>query len=165
VILATQKGSGAKFLLAAAHGNSTRAEDGRLQISKIMEKFQELSVLSGNENLQLVIGIDANTKTEEDVQDLRNHLEALGLTGTDAGPTTIKMRMVTAQHSKAGRFAIDEEDYLILLKPELGGHLKLDSVTVGFQTEPQDPATPLPNINNGSDHYPVGATLTKIQKK
>lgn len=161
VILVTQKGSGAKFLLASAHGNSTRAEDGRLQISKIMEKFSELAALPGNQELQLMIGIDANTKSEKDVTDLRAHLEALGLTGTAVGPTTIKMRMVTAQHSKAGHYAIDEEDYLITLKPEHGGHFDLVDVTVGFQQQSPDPADPLPNIHNGSDHYPVGATLIK----
>lgn len=160
VILATQKQTGMKFMLASAHGNSTRAEDGRLQISKITEKYHTLAQLPGNQSLQLVIGIDANTKTEQDVLDLKDHLELLGLEGTEAGPTTIKMRMVTAQHGKAGRFAIDEEDYLIILKPDLGGLFRMDRVTVGFQEDPQDPLVPLPNIKNGSDHYPVGATLS-----
>lgn len=150
--------SGEKFLLASAHGNSTRAEDGRLQIALIMEKFEELSLV--NEGLQLIIGIDANTKTEEDVQALRSHLDALGLVGTSVGPTTIKKRMVTSQHAKAGRTAIDEEDYLIILKPEKGGRYALTQPTVGFSEEKQDINTALPNVNNASDHYPVGATLT-----
>ncbi len=156
VILAKRKGSGQQFLLASCHGHSTKAEDGRLQISLIMEKFHLLS----DGNLQVLIGIDANTKTEEDVKLFREHLDALGLTGTQTGPTTVKMRMVTAQHAKAGRFAIDEEDYLIALKPENGGQLQFSHVTVGFKEENVDTNKTLPNIDNPSDHYPVGASMT-----
>lgn len=154
VILATHKESGKKFLLASGHGNSTRPEDGRLQISLVKNKFDELSQLPENEGLQLLIGIDANTKSEEDVNDLRVHLDALGLQGTSVGPTTIKQRMVTAQHTKAGRSASDEEDYIITLKSGT-----LDDLTVGFNRESPDPSIVLPNIDNLSDHYPVGATF------
>lgn len=155
VVLATLKDSGQKFLLASGHGHSTRAEDGRLQISLVMEKFHELN----DGNLQLLIGIDANTKSEEDVHLFREHLSSLGLIATQAGPTTVKQRMVTAQHSKAGRFAVDEEDYLITLMPESGGAFELGDLTVGFKAEVSDPTQPLPNIENPSDHYPVGATI------
>lgn len=156
LILATSL-DGEKFLLASAHGNSTRAEDGRLQIALIVEKFEELSL--GNAGLQLIIGTDANTKSEEDVEAFRKHLDALGLIGTHVGPTTIKKRMVTSQHAKAGRAAVDEEDYLITLKPEKGGRYSLNQPTVGFSEEKPDIHTALPNVNNPSDHYPVGATL------
>jgi hypothetical protein len=159
VILATKTNTREKFLLASCHGNSTKAEDGRLQITKIVEKFQMLSKFPENKNLQLVIGIDANTKSDEDVQLLRDHLQSLGLIATSVGPTTIKKRMVTAQHSKAGRFAVDEEDYVIVLKPENGGLYQMTHPTVGFQVEKPDPATPLPNIDNPSDHYPIGTSL------
>jgi len=155
VILAKRKGSGQQFLLASCHGHSTKSEDGRQQISLIMEKFHQLS----DGNLQLLIGIDANTKTEEDVKLFREHLDILGLTSTQVGPTTVKKRMVTAQHAKAGRFAIDEEDYLITLKLENGGQLQFSHVTVGFKEENVDTNKPLPNIDNPSDHYPVGASM------
>jgi hypothetical protein len=159
VILATKKDTREKFLLASSHGNSTKAEDGRLQIAKIVEKFQQLTKLPENKELQLVIGIDANTKSEEDVELLRNQLQALGLVATDVGPTTVKKRMVTAQHSKAGRFAVDEEDYVIILTPEKGGFYQMTNPTVGFQEEKPDPTITLPNIDNPSDHYPVGVSL------
>ena len=159
VILATKKDTGEKFLLASAHGNSTRAEDGRLQIAKIVEKFHQLAKLSENKDLQLVIGIDANTKSDEDVELLRDHLQSLGLVATSVGPTTVKRRMVTVQHSKAGRFAVDEEDYLIVLKPENGGLYQMVNPTVGFQEKQPDPTITLPNIDNLSDHYPIGTTL------
>lgn len=157
VILATYKANQAKFLLASAHGNSTKPEDGRLQISLIMQKFQHL--LSLYPGLQVIIGIDANTKSDEDVAALRNHLDDLGLIATSVGPTTIKQRMVTAQHSKAGRFAVDEEDYLITLKPENGGAFLLTDATVGFNQEHLETTQTLPNIHNPFDHYPVGATF------
>lgn len=157
VILATRKDSGQQFLLASCHGHSTKSEDGRLQIQLIMQKFHQLN----EGNLQLIIGIDANTKTEEDVKLFKEHLEKLGLMSTQAGPTTIKKRMVTAQHSKAGRFAIDEEDYLITLKPEFGGQFQFSHITVGFKEEIADTNQPLPNIHNPSDHYPVGAVMTR----
>jgi hypothetical protein len=155
VILATRKSSGEQFLLASCHGHSTKPEDGRLQISVIMEKFYQLS----DGKLQLLIGIDANTKSEEDVRLFRKHLDALGLVGTQVGPTTIKKRMVTAQHSKSGRDAVDEEDYLITLKAEKGGQLQFSCVTVGFKEGRADLDKSLPNIENPSDHYPVGALM------
>lgn len=158
VILAKRKDTDQKFLLASAHGHSTRPEDGRLQIELIMKKFHQLR----NGNLQLLIGIDANTKTEQDIKFFRGHLDALGLMSTQTGPTTIKRRMVTAQHSKAGKFANDEEDYLITLKPENGGQFKFSHVTVGFKEEKVDINKPLPNIDNLSDHYPVGALMVPI---
>lgn len=156
VILAKQKGSGQQFMLASCHGSSTKPEDGRRQISLIMEKYHELS----DGNLQLLIGIDANTKTDEDVMLFKQHLDALGLMSTEVGPTTVKRRMVTAQHAKSGRFAVDEEDYLITLKPEHGGMLQFSKVTLGFKEDKADITKPLPNVDNLSDHYPVGATLT-----
>lgn len=158
LILAKRKDSGQKFLLASCHGHSTKSEDGRLQISLVMEKFHQLS----DGNLQLLIGIDANTKTENDVKLLNDHLDFLGLRSTRVGPTTIKKRMVTSQHSKAGKLAIDEEDYLITLKPEKGGQLQFSNVTVGFKEETPDPNISLPNQDNPSDHYPVGATMNLI---
>jgi hypothetical protein len=109
--------------------------------------------------LQLLIGIDANTKSEEDVRLFREHLDALGLVGTQVGPTTIKKRIVTAQHSISSRAAIDEEDYLITLKPEKGGQLQFSRVTVGFKEGRAELNKSLPDIDNPSDHYPVGAIM------
>lgn len=160
VILATRKDSNEKFLLASCHGHSTRPADGRLQISLVMDKFHQLS----DGNLQLLIGIDANTKSEADVQLFNAHLETLGLTATQAGPTTIKKRMVTAQHSKAGRMAIDQEDYLITLKPENGGRFQFTHLSVGFKEESPDIHRCLPNVDNPSDHYPVGAIPKMVFK-
>lgn len=160
VVLGTRKDSGEKFLLSSCHGKSTNAADGREQIALVMEKYKQLSEkISG---LQLLIGIDANTKNEEEVQALKEHLDQLGLVGTDVGPTTIKQRMVTTQHAKAGREACDQEDYLITLKSELGGRYLLSHPTVGFKEERPDPNIPLPNIENQSDHYPIGVSLAPL---
>lgn len=164
VALATHK-TGKKFLLASGHGHSIKAEDGRFQISLVMQKFQQLSKLPENKGLQLLIGIDANTKSEEDVKALREHLDTLGLIGTNVGPTTVKKRMVTTQHAKAGRFAIDEEDYLITLKPDAGGDYIFIHSNVGFSEEKPDVNDVLPNIKNPSDHYPVGATLYPLENQ
>ncbi len=92
---------------------------------------------------------------------MRNQLQSIGLVATSVGPTTVKKRMVTAQHSKAGRFAVDEEDYVIVLKPENGGLYQMANPTVGFRKEKPDPTITLPNIDNPSDHYPVGTTLIR----
>lgn len=155
VILATRKDTGRQFLLAACHGHSTKPEDGRLQISLVMEKYHHLS----DGKLQLLIGIDANTKSEEDVKRFQEHLDTLGLMSTQVGPTTIKRRMATAQHSKAGRLAIDQEDYLITLKPDHGGQFQFSHITVGFRQEKGHTNQLLPNKDNLSDHYPVGAVM------
>lgn len=159
LILATHSPTHTKFLLASAHGNSTNAEDGRNQIKLITQKYHQLRNHPENEGLQLLIGIDANTKNENDVELLREHLDSLGLIGTSVGATTVKRRMVTAQHSKAYRFAKDQEDYLITLKPEYGGKFNLSNPTVGFKESSPDLNIPLPNIHNLSDHYPIGVTL------
>lgn len=161
VILATKKDSGEKFLLAACHGNSTNAADGRLQITKIKEKHLQFASMPENKGLQLIIGIDANTKSDEEVELLRDELESFGLTATHSGPTTIKKRMVTVQHSKSGHFAVDEEDFIITLKPEVGGNYLMTAPTIGFQEQMPDINITLPNINNLSDHYPVGVLLLK----
>lgn len=161
LVLATHKQTGEKFLLASAHGNSTNPADGRLQITLIKQQYDKLLLLPENSDLQLLIGIDANTKSDEDVSALRAHLDTLGLVATNTGPTTIKQRMVTAQHTKACRYAIDEEDYIITLKTEHGGKYLLTCPTVGFSEDKADSSVPLPNINNPSDHYPVGATLVQ----
>lgn len=165
VVLATRRDNQGKFLLASCHGHSTKPEDGRRQISLVMEQFHRLSQMPENRWLQLFIGIDANTKSENDVRMLHEHLNALGLVATSVGPTTIKRRMVTAQHSKMGRFAIDEEDFLITLKPANGGMFKLTNHTVGFSEEKPDITKVLPNIDNPSDHYPVGAIVTILRFK
>lgn len=158
LILAKRKNSNEQFLLASCHGHSIRSEDGRLQIRLIMEKFHELS----DGNLQLLIGIDANTKTEVDVELFQQQLDQLGLVSTRVGPTTIKKRVVTAQHAKAGKLAIDEEDYLITIKLENGGKFQFEGMTVGFKEGIVDITQPLPNRENLSDHYPVGASLKQL---
>lgn len=163
IILATKKGTNEKFLLASGHGSSTHAEDGRLQITKIAEKFNQLSKLPENKHLQLIIGIDANTKSEEDINLLRQLLDSLCLEATNVGPTTIKQRMVTTQHPKAGRRAADEEDYIIILKPESGGLYQMTHPTVGFREKKPDPSVTLPDIDNPSDHYPVGVSLNRLE--
>lgn len=158
-IIATRKNSGQKFLLASCHGCSTKPEDGRRQVTLVMQKFHELSL----DGLQVVIGIDANTKSEEDIKNFHEHLASLGLVATNIGPTTVKRRMVTVQHSKVGRIAIDQEDYLVILKPERGGKFQFSHMTVGFKEELPDINRFLPNADNPSDHYPVGASLREIR--
>lgn len=162
VVIATHKQTGEKFLLASCHGDSLKAEDGRLQISLIMDQFHRLSQIPEYQGLQLLIGIDANTKSTKDVSLLREHLDSLGLTATNVGPTTVKKRMVTVQHTKAAKIAIDEEDYLITLKADGGGRYEFTHYTIGFQEELPDPSQTLPNLNNPSDHYSVGASVTPL---
>lgn len=162
LLLATSKKTNQKFLLASCHGNSTDPADGRLQVQLIMQRYHEL--LRQHPHLQLLIGIDANTKSEEDVRAFYDHLDRLGLEATNVGPTTVKKRMVTVQRGKAGRLAIDQEDFLITLKPESGGEYSLSNPTVGFKKGKRDVNRPLPNLDNLSDHYPVGATLVRRAK-
>ena len=110
--------------------------------------------------LQLIIGIDANTKTEAQVEDLQKLLESNSLISTRVGPTTIKQRMITAQLEKSGRYAIDEEDFLITKTS--GSFI---NPTVGFLFNLPDTSITLPNINNLSDHYPIGAEYDSHRKR
>lgn len=151
-ILATYKATLKKYLLATCHGKSTDASDGRNQISHVMTAF--LSLRDHTPDLQLIIGIDANTKNDEEVKALHHHLKSLDLIGTQVGPTTVKRRMVTVQNAKAGRIAIDTEDFIITLNTN-----SLIHQTVGFSSHMPSSTTMLPNIYNPSDHYPVGAEI------
>lgn len=45
---------------------------------------------------------------------------------------------------------------------EDGGRLQFSELTVGFKKEKPDLKQSLPNIENPSDHYPVGATLSLL---
>jgi hypothetical protein len=146
-----------KVLLASCHGHSTRAEDGREQISKVVEAFEKLKEKIGA--LELLIGIDANTKNEAQVAQFRNHLDQLGLVATDVGPTTVKKRMVTVQHGKSNKVVVDEEDYLITLKE---GNFLLTDQMAGFKEGPVDSNRFLPDQENPSDHYPVGAVVHEL---
>ncbi len=159
-VIATSTQTGEQFLLASCHGNSTQPEDGRLQISLIKERFEE--EVKKHPGLQLMIGIDANTKSEQEVQDLKELLQSLNLTATSVGPTTIKKRMVTVQHSKVGRAATDEEDFLITLMPSSGGKYQFTHPTVGFTETKPDLRISLPNRENPSDHYAIGAQISRF---
>jgi hypothetical protein len=150
-IVATNKG-GERFLLASAHGHSTDAADGRAKIAQIVEAFR------GLENVRLVIGTDANTKEPEDERLFREELERLGLVATDVGPTTVKRRVVTVQHSKAGKLCHDQEDYLIV---ERDGAVSLAGAHAGFGQDQVEVDRLLPDLDNLSDHYPVGAIFDK----
>ncbi|MBS1987067.1 hypothetical protein JST99_04015 [Candidatus Dependentiae bacterium] len=155
-ILATQKETQQKFLLASGHGNSDDAADGREQMKRVAQKLQQLMEERAEEIL-LIIGVDANTKKTADVKAFQKLLTELGLVSTQVGPTTIKRRMGTVQHNKAGLYAVDEEDYIIVSKNQL----MLRDVTVGFGTPDVKPdlTISLPNLNNQSDHYAVSARI------
>ncbi len=129
---------------------------------KTQSEPESLCIIKEKNPKLRLIGIDANTKTEGDVIAFQEHLNSLGLSGTSVGPTTVKRRMVTVQNSKAGKLAMDEEDYLITLKPEYGGKYLIADPMVGFSQGAFDPNRTLPDIDNPSDHYPVGATLRAL---
>jgi hypothetical protein len=150
-VLATDR-HGERFLLASAHGHSTNAADGRAKIAQIVEVFR------GLENVHLVIGTDANTKGEKDERLFREELERLGLVATDVGPTTVKRRVVTVQHSKAGKLCHDQEDYLIV---ERDGAVNLSGAHAGFGQHQVETDRLLPDLDNLSDHYPVGVIFDK----
>lgn len=155
-ILATQKETQQKFLLASGHGNSDVAADGREQMELVARKLQKL-MEERDEEILLIIGVDANTKKAADVKAFQELLTKLGLVSTQAGPTTIKRRMGTVQHNKAGLYAIDEEDYIIVKDDQL----TLNDVSIGFGKPGVKPdlTVSLPNMNNQSDHYAVSARV------
>lgn len=160
VILATQKDTQQKFLLVSGHGHSVKADDGRLQVTMAVEALQRLSALE-QEPVVLIIGMDANTKSVQDVKLFKELLQELGLQTTEIGATTIKQRMVTVQHAKAGKFARDEEDYIIVKKDQS----LLKDVRVNFTKLFVDPTIPLPNLDNQSDHYAVSAVVVYPTQK
>lgn len=165
VVLATTT-QGDKFLLASGHGDSNKAEDGREQLNLIVDKYEELLKDPAYEGLQLMIGMDANTKRDvkrgkDDVVPFLKLVEERGLQVIRVGPTTVKERVVTAQYGKALVISEDEEDWVIYG----GDKFKLSRPTVGFdRIDPEAErsiAGPLPNKDNLSDHFAIGASLKR----
>ncbi len=154
LIIARQKRSHIPFLLASCHGASLDPSDGREQISIIMKKYETLQ--KKEPNLQLLIGIDANTKSQEEVDSFYNHLESLGLVCTKVGATTIKRRMVTTEQEKAAVYIEDQEEYLITLGENRDRIAMLSKPFLRFDSKEEGL---LPNPSNLSDHYPVGAYI------
>lgn len=162
VILAKMH-TGEAFLLASAHGSSTNSEDARLQVTLLKKLHDQIREERGYDQLQFVVGIDANTKSKEDIRLLNSHLDDLGLLGTHVGPTTVKRRLLTTQFHKSGKKAIDEEDFIITLKPENGANRVIINSRVGFESSRADIQYMIPSVQNPSDHYPVGVSLERIK--
>lgn len=157
IVLAKQKSSSIPFLLASCHGASLDPSDGRKQISIIMKKYR--SFQKNNPHLQLIIGIDANTKSQKEVEALYEHLDSLHLVCTKVGATTIKRRMITTEQEKAGIYIQDQEEYLITLGNQADRLAMLSKPFLRFDNKEEGF---LPNPSNLSDHYPVGAYMIPV---
>ncbi len=143
-ILHATRHDGTKALLAAAHGNSKDPEDGRKQIAHLAKLAQEMG------NIELIIGIDANTKTTEEKQTLLNLVKKLNLQAATVPFTTNKLRLMTIQSEKAGIKDISQKDFIITNKKG-----KLVAETSGEEGL-------IPNINNPSDHLPLFVELDHL---
>lgn len=110
-VLATQKKTGQKFLHVSIHGDSSHPEDGRDKLKEAFNVFKALSTMPGNEDLELVIGTDANTKKAVDIEALRELAFSMGLQITDVGSTSIKVRAQSVQIAKIGDRVDTEEDF------------------------------------------------------
>lgn len=159
-VVAQHLKTGKCFFLASAHSKDGKsAADSLNQIKAIQDLYQRAVSDAPDSGMQLLIGMDANTKKRQEVAAFRARLNELNLVATNQGATTVKQRMVTTQDGKACQKVSDEEDFLILNSSgDLESKLEFTQVQVGLEREKEEGET-LPNITHRSDHYGVKALI------
>lgn len=136
-----------EYMLASCHGNSRDASDGRNLITIIYNIY--LRHKQNNNNLNLIIGTDANTKSNTDINLFNLLIKNLSLYSSyekNQNYTTIKKRMITTQISKSLVTSHHIKDYII-------SNNEIDNVIINSNQNM------LPNLENLSDHYPVHALI------
>jgi len=155
-IIAKQKGSDQRAYLASLHGSAKDAKHARGFISEIHRDFVERA--KKDPTLQLIIGVDANSNTPKDEQDLLDLLESLGLHAAEILITTTKERDVSIQHEKVAEEVVARKDYIITLKSHAFKDLK-----TAFEARPLSGATKLPTLKMPSDHATLQARIVPIR--
>lgn len=150
-IIAKLKNTNEQFMLCSCHGKSTDYKDAINQIQDIQKIWSTFY----KNTTKLVIGIDANTKHVNEIYEFCDVIESLNLKVQNNIniPTTIKKRILTAQHEKLNHEYQICEDYIITSKLQ---EYKNQNVYVGFNSKINDI---IPNKLNLSDHYPVKLIL------
>ncbi|MFI0435544.1 MAG: hypothetical protein ACH350_07460 [Parachlamydiaceae bacterium] len=163
MVIATHARSKRPYLLASLHGHSSNKENGRELIKQVVTEFNEQK--KSHPNLKLIIGTDANTKTPDDIAELDQVLNDLGLQRTEVGLTTIKCRLVTTQVDKCLKEIAGQGDFVItekkakLLNVGKGSQTGFWKTGFGLFFRPSSIDDSLPNAKNPADHYPVYATV------
>jgi len=150
--------TGEFFAFAACHGDSQKAEDGREQLTHVMDAFWKLK--EKHPGIQLVLSTDANTKKKDEVAAFTDHATSLNFDCTDSVPTCFKQRMDTTQ-PKSGTLDSSACDFLLTASAKAGGIWELARQRVGYK-ETQENNSLLPNLAYPSDHFPRSATLKRV---
>lgn len=159
VVLATERKTNDEFLHVSIHGDSKNPNEGLNRIKEAIRIFKEVQAQKGHQDLSMLIGMDANTKTPQARAALTDLMAAEGLQMTDFGPTTIKIRALTTQQPKGGERVKDSGDHVAtgslakhgwkVIGNFLGGKAKRAKIEL------------LPSIKNPSDHFTVQITIQK----
>lgn len=158
IVIAQREGTDQLYCFASAHANSSYPQNG-LDLIAIIYSVWEKAKLDFQQNIELAIGIDANTKKEKEVNSLLNDVRTKGLEITNVGITTRKERAVAVQINKIGDQILAPNDYLIHspgLK-KLGQGKEFKSFTAGSGQE--DNIGNQPSPENPSDHLPIWVKL------
>lgn len=161
LVVATAKKTGDKFLHVSIHGDSSVAKDGREKIAEAVKQFKLLKERRGNEDLELLIGIDANTKKQMDIGALQEQLTELGLYATEVGSSTIKIRALTVQQTKAGDRVDAPGDHVITSALNPKRYKAVETLLAGKRVRARA-GMALPNMEYSSDHLTVQLTIQKV---
>lgn len=157
IVKATTEKTNRQFLLASLHGDAGNSKDALAKLDEVMQQYHDES--QGNDDLELLIGGDFNTKTPKSQKELEEMAAKYGLRITDAGDTVNKMRALSGQTRKAGIHDKSQGDRVLTL---LRTTEPLETLVGGKNVRPSD-AKFSPNKENSSDHEIVQLTVKAIE--
>jgi hypothetical protein len=152
-VLATRKGTGQKVLAGTCHGSAKDPTDILRQIDALYEKFKELQIQYPD--LVFTLFVDANPNDQAEEEAFLLALKTRGLKATSLPTTSLKTRAVTVMHGKSYEEIARRKDFIVV--PEWQ---ELEDESIAFA---QSLETPLPNLENPSDHGAVGAVIYPIK--
>lgn len=157
-VLATEKRTGDRFFHVCLHGDASKAEDGRNKIQEAFRLFKGLKAMPGNEDLEMAISMDANTKKTFDIDALQILMIQNGVQYTVCGDTTVKVRGLTSQQTKSGLRVNAPGDHIAV---KLSSY-KVIKVLLRGLAQIADPLVTLPTPTFPSDHYSVSTEIQKV---
>lgn len=160
LVLAFAKKTLDPFLFASIHGDAGtgKSMDAREKIVEAVEQFLYYRE-NGYPDLELILGMDSNSKTDEDNLLLNEILSGYGLFATDCGVTNSKTRGHTAQMEKGGKVVKTPGDGFVTSPMR---HYRVSKTYLGGKHERIAKDLDLPNRVYSSDHLPVRIVVDNV---
>ncbi len=154
-VLAKHINSQIPYLIFSVHSDAKDEQVAFEQIKSILStyKFHQKQ----NNNLILLVGIDANIK--KTTAAFEDFLDANKLVHTGSlGVTTLKERAITTQYAKAGLKVKSKGDYILAGAETLSAEITNQRLGISSDLDLQL----LPSGDCPSDHFPITAQITVV---